>query len=75
MNCSTGHELIWGLNLLGHFLRVEFQASIYPLVTEYESWLSLLGMRTAISSKHRTDFPLGFAEMASMGFDSTRIIH
>lgn len=75
MNRSTGRELIWGLNLLEHFLWVEFQARIYLLVTEYKSWLSLLGTGTATPSKYRTDFPVRFAEMASMGFDSTRIIH
>lgn len=47
----------------------------YPLVTEYKSWTSLSDMGTATSSKYRTDFPVRFAEMASMGFDSTRIIY
>lgn len=75
------NELLhWTRTYLGlGFIRAFFNGRIpgqnYPLVTEYKSWPSLSGMGTATSSKYRTDFPVHFAEMASMGFDSTRIIH
>lgn len=64
-----------GLEFIRAFSEGGIPGRIYLLVTEYKSWPSSLGMGIATYSKYRTDFPVRFAEMASMGFDSTRIIH